>query len=291
MSRKDAAVKESALHIYDAQKRPERTFASFVGKSVPGKKEPLHRPVDRKKHDENRDKSTSTKEGSTKGDNRFSVRLIDGKDNRKGGDRVNELYTLDRIPDGDPFYVKITDWTGSSMALLTDQSVTATPGRGVLEVYDAEAYLGDSAALDAAEQQVVAGNGYHLYLLSLQPAIPAHITIRIWDTVPEARTDAEGHIPVSIESVTGILVVSQLEFGPAGEIPLPRPGVYEGRAWWSDRQAAADYYNSYLEQDIEDWTSEQTRDYLTQCPAKERYVLDLAYTGDPEPLGEHETDH
>ncbi|MEU6097836.1 NucA/NucB deoxyribonuclease domain-containing protein [Streptomyces sp. NPDC047079] len=51
----------------------------------------------------------STKEGSTKGDNRFSVRLIDGKDNRKGGERLNQVYTLNRILDGDPFYVKITD--------------------------------------------------------------------------------------------------------------------------------------------------------------------------------------
>ncbi|GHK05869.1 hypothetical protein SY2F82_76660 [Streptomyces sp. Y2F8-2] len=51
----------------------------------------------------------STKEGSTKGDNRFSVRLIDGKDNRKGGERLNHVYTLNRILDGDPFYVKITD--------------------------------------------------------------------------------------------------------------------------------------------------------------------------------------
>ncbi|MFF8659204.1 NucA/NucB deoxyribonuclease domain-containing protein [Streptomyces huasconensis] len=120
MSRKDSAVKESALHIYDAQKRPERTFPSFVGKSVPGEKEPLHRLVDKKKQDENRDKSikectkvwgsytgsglecdeypfASTKEGSTKGDNRFSVRLIDGKDNRRGGERINEMYTLNRV--------------------------------------------------------------------------------------------------------------------------------------------------------------------------------------------------
>ncbi|MFI1954269.1 hypothetical protein ACH437_20835 [Streptomyces xinghaiensis] len=43
------------------------------------------------------------------GDNRFSVRLIDGKDNRKGGNRLDEMYTLNRVLDGDPFYVKITN--------------------------------------------------------------------------------------------------------------------------------------------------------------------------------------
>ncbi|MFF4507588.1 hypothetical protein [Streptomyces sp. NPDC001401] len=47
--------------------------------------------------------------GPTKGDNRFSVRLIDGTDNRKGGERLAEMYTLNRILDGDPFYMKITN--------------------------------------------------------------------------------------------------------------------------------------------------------------------------------------
>ncbi|MER6148293.1 NucA/NucB deoxyribonuclease domain-containing protein [Streptomyces hirsutus] len=132
MSQKDPAVNESAVHIYDALNRPERTFPSWPGKNVPGAKGPLHRVVDPKKIDDNRDKSikeckkvwgnytgsglecdeypfASTKEGSTKGDNRFSVRLIDGKDNRKGGERLNETYTLNRVLNGDPFYVKITN--------------------------------------------------------------------------------------------------------------------------------------------------------------------------------------
>ncbi|MEU1128384.1 NucA/NucB deoxyribonuclease domain-containing protein [Streptomyces sp. NPDC005900] len=92
----------------------------------------MHRLVDKKKQDENRDTSSKectkvwgsyvgrdlerdeypfapTKEGSPKGDNRFSVRLIDGKDNQKGGERINEMHTLNRVLDGDPFYVKITD--------------------------------------------------------------------------------------------------------------------------------------------------------------------------------------
>ncbi|MGW2492581.1 NucA/NucB deoxyribonuclease domain-containing protein [Streptomyces sp. NPDC001606] len=51
----------------------------------------------------------STREGSTKGDNRFSVRLIDGTDNRKGGERLDQMYTLNRVLDGDAFYMRITD--------------------------------------------------------------------------------------------------------------------------------------------------------------------------------------
>jgi hypothetical protein len=57
MSQKDPAVNESAVHIYDALNRPERTFPSWPGKSVPGSKEPLRRVVDPKKIEDNRKKS------------------------------------------------------------------------------------------------------------------------------------------------------------------------------------------------------------------------------------------
>ncbi|WP_405834363.1 NucA/NucB deoxyribonuclease domain-containing protein [Streptomyces sp. NBC_01176] len=48
----------------------------------------------------------STKEGSAKGDNRFSVRLIDGTDNETGGRGLDQTYTLNRILDGDAFYMR-----------------------------------------------------------------------------------------------------------------------------------------------------------------------------------------
>ncbi|MET9804467.1 NucA/NucB deoxyribonuclease domain-containing protein [Streptomyces sp. NPDC006368] len=130
MSQKDPAVNESALHIYDALKRPERTFPSFLGKSVPGEKEPLHRLIDPKKIDLQRDRSVkecekiwgsykgtrlqcdeypfaSTHEGSLKGNNRFSVRLIEGTDNEAGGRALNAMYISNRVLDGDPFFMKI----------------------------------------------------------------------------------------------------------------------------------------------------------------------------------------
>ncbi|MGI5473320.1 NucA/NucB deoxyribonuclease domain-containing protein [Streptomyces sp. CA-132043] len=131
LNRKDAATKESSLHIYDALNRPERTFPSWPGKTTPGVTEPLHRLVDPDKQDANRKKSikecekvwgkydgtglqcdeypfASTKEGSNKGDDRYSVRLIDGDDNEAGGRALNALYIGNRMLDGDPFYVKVT---------------------------------------------------------------------------------------------------------------------------------------------------------------------------------------
>ncbi|MGW5211471.1 hypothetical protein ACWEQO_09720 [Streptomyces sp. NPDC004051] len=174
------------------------------------------------------------------------------------------------------------------MVLLAEHNATATPGRCVVEVYDADAYIGDEAALDAAEVQVVAGNGYHLYLLSLQPDIDVQVTIRIWDTPPAPPADAEGHVDISIESETGILVISQLDRGPADEMFLPRPGVYEGHAWWENRQATADYYARTLNHPTDD----TFEDHLTQAwnnpPVTERYVLDLAYIREPEPVDEED---
>ncbi|WP_432011196.1 NucA/NucB deoxyribonuclease domain-containing protein [Streptomyces cucumeris] len=131
MSMKDSTVNESALHIHDAQKRPERTFPSFVGKTVPGENDPLHRVTDPNKIEDQRRHSikecnkvwgdctgtrlqcdeypfASTREGSLKGDNRFSVRLIEGTDNNNGGKAIQATYDANRILNGDPFYVEIT---------------------------------------------------------------------------------------------------------------------------------------------------------------------------------------
>ncbi|GAA0437961.1 hypothetical protein GCM10010357_69220 [Streptomyces luteireticuli] len=131
MSLKDPKVDQSARHILDAQQFPERTFRSWPGKTVPGGNgRPLHRLINPDLQGKNRDNSikqckdvwgdysgtrlecdeypfASTREGSLKGDNRYSVRLIDGDDNREGGLRIQKVYEENRVLDNDPFYVKI----------------------------------------------------------------------------------------------------------------------------------------------------------------------------------------
>ncbi|MFE9256087.1 hypothetical protein [Streptomyces sp. NPDC006879] len=163
------------------------------------------------------------------------------------------------------------------MPLLSEYSVKATPDRRVVQVYDADAYLGGDDAWEAAKEQVVGGDGRHLYFLSIQPVIDATVTIRVWDAPPAPPTDAEGYVPVTLESPTGMLVVNQLTMGPAGDTELPRPGVYEGHAWWTGRQATADYYNQVLSQpeDDEDFDLDEAWE---DCPAEEHYTLDLAFT-------------
>ncbi|MEV7180094.1 NucA/NucB deoxyribonuclease domain-containing protein [Kitasatospora sp. NPDC093679] len=135
MKPSDPLVARSARHIKDARSNPERTFPSFVGTTVPGEKEPLHRLIDRAKQDTNRTAAiktcddvwgnyagsglecdeypfSSTYEGAAAGGasptGRYSSRLIDAADNGAGGNMILAVYTQNRVLDGDPFYVKTT---------------------------------------------------------------------------------------------------------------------------------------------------------------------------------------
>ncbi|GAA2241836.1 hypothetical protein GCM10010104_41770 [Streptomyces indiaensis] len=57
---------------------------------------------------------------------------------------------------------------------------------------------------------------------------------------------------VGLAAETGILVIGRLDHGPADDLTLPRPGVYEGHAWGQGRQAAADYDDTTLDQLTDD---------------------------------------
>ncbi|MFF4606108.1 hypothetical protein ACFY12_25630 [Streptomyces sp. NPDC001339] len=169
------------------------------------------------------------------------------------------------------------------MALLAEYTVTAEPDRCLVEVYDADAYLQDSAALEASREQVVAGNGYHLYLHSLQPVIGVDVIIRIWDEPQTPPAHCEGSTSVTIESATACLVVNQLTFGPAGTMDLPRPGVYEGTAWWTGRHATRDYYDRTLAELAEHPDPDALEDVWRNNPTSESYVLDLHYAREATP--------
>ncbi|WP_157983505.1 NucA/NucB deoxyribonuclease domain-containing protein [Nocardiopsis sp. TNDT3] len=132
LSLSDPAVRESALHIRDALDYPERTFPSWLGKTVPGgKEEPLHRLINRARQDDNRDTAvencenvwgdyngtllncdeypfSSTYEGASLGNMRYSSRLIEARDNQLAGARLGGMYARNRMLDGDAFYVQIT---------------------------------------------------------------------------------------------------------------------------------------------------------------------------------------
>ncbi|MGA5135216.1 hypothetical protein ACPCTO_36115 [Streptomyces olivoreticuli] len=172
------------------------------------------------------------------------------------------------------------------MGLIAEYRAAARPDHRIVEVYDADAYVTDSAAIDAACQHVVASNGYHLYMHSLQPDIKVEVVIRIWDAPREPPKEAEGTVPVTLESETGTLVVGQLTFGPAGEMTLPRPGVYEGHASWAGRDATAAYYAETLRQITSSWSTEQIGDAWEQNPVSEQYMLDLWFVCESEPMNE-----
>ncbi|MBM0274520.1 NucA/NucB deoxyribonuclease domain-containing protein [Micromonospora tarensis] len=141
LSLSEDAVKQSARHIYDALNHPQRTFPSWLGKTVPGgsMQDPLTRLTDQQKILENRNESikvckdiwgdnyaqgglqcdefpfASTYQGgkygpaSNGGYLRFSARPIPGDDNNAGGgSRLGQkFYWENRILDGEAFYVRI----------------------------------------------------------------------------------------------------------------------------------------------------------------------------------------
>ncbi|MFG2979172.1 hypothetical protein ACGFYY_40085 [Streptomyces sp. NPDC048331] len=168
------------------------------------------------------------------------------------------------------------------MTLLTQSTTLARPSHRLVEVYDSDAYLTDSTAIAAAERNVVGGNGYHLYLFSLQSDLEVEVTVRVWDAPQPPPGEAEGVTAVSLESETGILVIGQFTFGPAAEMSLPRPGVYEGHVSWAGRVAAAEYYEDALRQIEDDWSTARIRQLWDDNPQPEQYVLDLWYVREPE---------
>ncbi|MEU8435419.1 hypothetical protein AB0F18_21385 [Streptomyces sp. NPDC029216] len=169
------------------------------------------------------------------------------------------------------------------MPLIADCSITARPDRGIIEVYDSDAYIGDDEALTESRSQVVAGNGYHLYLHSLQPDIPVQINIRIWDAPQPPPADAEGATTVTLEAETGLLVVNQLTYGPAGDMTLPRSGVYGGYATWTGRQDTAAYHEAMIRRAVqEQWGPDQIGASWEQCSSTEQYTLDLWFVRESE---------
>ncbi|MFJ4790846.1 hypothetical protein [Streptomyces sp. NPDC088794] len=173
------------------------------------------------------------------------------------------------------------------MTLIMEYRTSARPDRCVIEVYDADAYEGDAEAWDRAETEVVAGNGYHLYLRTLQSDLRVEVAIRVWDAPQVPPEGVEGWIGISLESETSELVVNQLTSGPVGTTRLPRPGVYAGHAWWTGRQAAADYYDQNIRGGSRQFdTVEDVRRVLELSPVVERYTLDLWFLRESVPEDE-----
>jgi hypothetical protein len=132
LSLSDPDVKQAARHIDDALRRPTQTFPSWLGKSVPGGRpdQPLHRTWDEDEIAKSRRAANlicddvwgsydgdilncdeypfaTTREGAGRGDKRYSARLIDAGDNQESGRTLQKTFTLNRLLDGDPFYVSI----------------------------------------------------------------------------------------------------------------------------------------------------------------------------------------
>ncbi|MBH5338502.1 hypothetical protein IHE55_28460 [Streptomyces pactum] len=162
------------------------------------------------------------------------------------------------------------------MTLISEYRTRATPAYGTVEIADADADVTDTEALEAARAQVVAGNGYQLYLHSLQHDIDVEIVIRVWESPFPQPAEAEGAALITLESKVGVLLVKQFTYGLAGQLNLPQPGVYEGHVTWSERQETAAYYNTCLRRSVEEnWDADQIGEAWKNSPVRDKYEINL----------------
>jgi hypothetical protein len=126
-----AGFPASARHYDDALHHTVTTFPSNIGKNVPGETRPLHRTLNGQTQTDNSNAAkktcndvwgtypenllncdeypfASTQEGAAFGDETYSARVLDANDNQAAGRQLNSVYTLNRVIDGDAFYITIT---------------------------------------------------------------------------------------------------------------------------------------------------------------------------------------
>ncbi|MGK4585604.1 hypothetical protein [Kitasatospora sp. HPMI-4] len=155
---------------------------------------------------------------------------------------------------------------------------TAKPDHGLIQVYDSDAYLPDSVAAERCRATVVASSGRQLYLHSLQGTAPAEIIIRVWEgpaPTPEAGWEPEGQAAAVLDSPTGLLVIRAFVPEIAGEIDLPRPGIYAAHVSWRGREAAAEQEARLMRRLPEPDSQELDAVFAAHSDVLETYRIDL----------------
>ncbi|MGW4893596.1 hypothetical protein ACWEQL_15230 [Kitasatospora sp. NPDC004240] len=178
------------------------------------------------------------------------------------------------------------DQEDDDVALLQEHRTEARPDHGLIEVYDADAYLTDSAAVRRSRETIVAGTGTQLYLHSPQGIAPAELTLLVWDGPAREDTawEEEGHSRQILDLPTGMVVIRAFSPEIAGCYELPRPGAYAARVAWKGRRAAADQEASFLKQ-LATPEGELNPDpvFAAHRRALESYRIDLWWTAESDP--------
>ncbi|WP_369185418.1 hypothetical protein [Streptomyces sp. Y1] len=171
------------------------------------------------------------------------------------------------------------------MPVLLEYRTEAWPDNGKIVVYDSDATVPSDEALVRSRRDVVAGTGTQVYIHSLQGTAPAEIVVRVWDGPAPADStwEAEGEREVELDTPTGCVVIRAFSPEIAGDLQMPRPGVYEGRVSWKGRQAAEDQQSNLR---VELATPEGQLDSDTVFAAHhdtlETYRIDLWWTAQSE---------
>jgi hypothetical protein len=182
--------------------------------------------------------------------------------------------------------------TGRRARLLAEFSTLATPAYRHLMLYDqdADAAGEDGLALPRPDQ-VVTGNGYLVFLASLQDLDKVRVAVHVWDARPDAVPGLwDGSAELTLTCATGVLLLRE----PTRDVPgiwrLPAPGEYGVRIGWRHRELMAERQQDLLDR----YGSAGGVDHDGLARARERlghpeeYRLDLWRTGDAGDAGDAE---
>jgi hypothetical protein len=175
----------------------------------------------------------------------------------------------------------------SEARLLAEYSTLATPAYRHLMLYDQDADAAgddDSLALPRADQ-VVTGNGYLVYVGSLQDLDSVQVTLHVWDAPPGPPPETwDGSTELTLTCATGVLLLREPTQAVPGIWKLPAPGEYAVQISWRHRELMAQRQQELLDR----YTSGTHVDHEALAHARERlghpeqYRLDLWRTGDAE---------
>lgn len=166
------------------------------------------------------------------------------------------------------------------MPSLAEFSTLATPVYRTLLVRDADADadIDGGATMLRANRDVVASNGYQLYLGSLQESGKVSVRLQVWDGPRSAElTDWSGQVDARLTLNTGLVIVEEITSGPAAEWRLPTgAGEYAVRAYFRHREEKADRVSRiYQEASAGGWTTGRVMESLNEVDGLEEYLLYL----------------
>ena len=122
-------------------------------------------------------------------------------------------------------------------APLQHVETLATPYYATLLLADEDADAVDSDLAAASRENVVACDGYQMYIGSQQADIPVRVVVAVWPDDPHRGVEAwDGEVVTTLFCRTGHFLLREMAGGVPGDWQLPATGRYDVRLRWRNRE-------------------------------------------------------